>query len=205
MSDIQKAEKVLADLQAKRARLIARGVEIGDQRAAIAYDAHATGNAKAERRLAELHREAAEYESQLAGLDAAIKTATDRLAKAQQAEAERTDKAAANELRKALKQFVEQGDALDTALAAVVETSTAMSALINQIHALGSAAPTGQQWLTFGELAMHSQLMRTPWARSFRHLAPRERRSFGDLARGWQAGAENNNIAARLGEKETAA
>jgi hypothetical protein len=26
-------------LQAKRARLIARGVEIGDQRAAIAYDA----------------------------------------------------------------------------------------------------------------------------------------------------------------------
>jgi hypothetical protein len=56
---VEKAEKVIADLQAKRARLVARGVEIGDQRAAIAYDAHASGDAKAERRLADLHRERA--------------------------------------------------------------------------------------------------------------------------------------------------
>jgi hypothetical protein len=36
---VDKAEKVLADLQAKRTRLVARGVEIGDQRAAVAFDA----------------------------------------------------------------------------------------------------------------------------------------------------------------------
>ncbi len=57
---VENAEEVLADLRAKRARLVARGVEIGHQRAAIAYDAHASGDAKAEKRLAELHREAAE-------------------------------------------------------------------------------------------------------------------------------------------------
>ena len=33
MSAVRKAEAVVARLQAKRARLIARGVEIGDQRA----------------------------------------------------------------------------------------------------------------------------------------------------------------------------
>jgi len=39
MSDVRKAEAIVAQLQAKRARPVARGVEIGDQRAAIAYDA----------------------------------------------------------------------------------------------------------------------------------------------------------------------
>jgi hypothetical protein len=62
---IDKAEKVLNDLQAKHSRLVARGVEIGDERANIAYQAHATGDAKAEKRLAKLHREAAEHASLL--------------------------------------------------------------------------------------------------------------------------------------------
>jgi hypothetical protein len=90
-NSIAAAEATLADLQAKHARLIARGVEIGDHRAAIAYDAHATGDAKAEKRLAELHREAAEHASQLAGLDSAIKIAAEKLAKAKQAEAARAE------------------------------------------------------------------------------------------------------------------
>jgi hypothetical protein len=65
---IDKAEKVLNDLQAKHSRLVARGVEIGDERANIAYQAHATGDAKAEKRPAELNREAAEHASGLASL-----------------------------------------------------------------------------------------------------------------------------------------
>jgi predicted translin family RNA/ssDNA-binding protein len=80
---VNDAEKVLSELQSRRARLVANGVEIGDQRAAISYDAHVSGNAKAEKRLAELHREATEHASQLAGLDAAIKTAGEKLAQAQ--------------------------------------------------------------------------------------------------------------------------
>ena len=56
---VETAEKILTDLQAKRQRLVARGVEIGDQRASVAYDAHADGSAKDEKILADLHREAA--------------------------------------------------------------------------------------------------------------------------------------------------
>jgi hypothetical protein len=52
MSTVEKAEKVLSELQGKRTRLIARGVEVGDQRAAIAYDAHAAGDPKAEKCMA---------------------------------------------------------------------------------------------------------------------------------------------------------
>lgn len=93
-----KLKKFLTNLQAKHSRLVARGVEIGDERANIAYQAHATGDAKAEKRLAELHREAAEHASVLASLDAAIKTATEKLEKARQAEAQKADRASPPQL-----------------------------------------------------------------------------------------------------------
>jgi hypothetical protein len=76
-----------------------------------------------------------------------------------------------------------------------------MNATLNEIHALGQGSPNSSQWLTFGAMAMNSALMQTPWAREFRHLAPRERRTFADLDSGWAAGAERN-IAARLGEQK---
>jgi hypothetical protein len=83
-------------------------------------------------------------------------------------------------------------------LASVVETSARLNVVVNEIHALGHGAPSGQQWLSYGERAIHTALMQTPWARSFTPIAPRERRTFAGLAREWAGGAERA-VAARLG------
>jgi hypothetical protein len=63
--------------------------------------------------LAELNREAAEHASVLAGLDAAIKTATVRLEKAREAEALKADRAVATEVKKVAAEFVARASRLD--------------------------------------------------------------------------------------------
>jgi hypothetical protein len=191
---IRKAEKTLADLQAKRARFAARGVEIGDERAAIAYEAHASGDTMAEKRLAELHREAAKHASALAGLDAAIKTAGEKLAQAQQAEATRASKAAAGELRKELERFRAIGRELDVALAAISANGAALYESLGRIHTLGSAFPTGAQLHSLGYRCLLTAIAATPWRREFETIAPRER-DFSSLIETWAQTIESRLIA----------
>src|SRR5690242_18631209 len=83
---IEKAETVLAELEAKRAACVKRGTELADERAAVALDAH-TGNIKARKRLDEINTAIATHGSELASLGAAIKAAGERLQQAQAAEA----------------------------------------------------------------------------------------------------------------------
>jgi hypothetical protein len=202
---INDAEKVLSDLQATHARLIARGFEIGDERANIAYQAHTGNNAKAEKRLAELHREAAEHSSALAGLDAAIKTATAKLAKAQQDEAHSADRAAAKRLRTVCAEFSAAAELADAramefiaACQALEEAGAAMSA-----HNL---PPSGQQRISFFSRAVFTFLLNLPaaWRRQgdFPVLMHNERRTFSGPAKEWAAGAERI-IDAKLGEQTT--
>lgn len=203
MPNVKVAEKTLADLETKRTALIARGVALSEERQRISFAAHAGGDKEARKRLDAINAEAAVHASEVESIDAAIAEAKNHIATAQHAERTAADREAARELRKAFDQFVAQAAALDAALTLIAETSNAVTATLNAIHSLGSGAPTGQQWLVYGEMAMQSTLMRTPWARAFRHLAPRERRSFTSLVRGWQASAAPS-IAQRLGEQEAA-
>jgi hypothetical protein len=193
MSEIQKAERTLSDLQAKRARLSARGVGIGNERAAIAYEAHATGDTRAEKRLAELHRDAAEYESQIAGLDAAIKTASERLAQAKQDEASRAEREAAKRLRKTIAEFSAAAELAD---ARAMEFIAACQALEEAGAAMSQAGlpPTGQQRISFFGRAVFTFLLNLPaaWRRQgdFPVLMHNERRTFSGPAREWATGAE---------------
>ena len=196
MNDIEVAEKTLAALTDKRDRALARTEAIADERQAIGFAVHADGDQKARKRLDQLNIDAATITSELASIDAALLEAQSRLDTAKNAEATKADRQRAAELRKTYNTFIELSAELDAALALVVENAGAMKATVDRIHALGGGAPTGQQFLTFGELALQSSLMQTPWARAFRHLAPRERRSFTALARDW-----SGNVAARLGDQ----
>jgi hypothetical protein len=138
--------------------------------------------------------------SQLASLDAAIKTAADRLAKAQQAEAEHADKAAAKELLKELERFRAIGRELDTALAAVSTNGNALYQSLTKMHSLGSAFPSGQQLHSLGHRCLLTAIAATPWKREFELVPPRERRSFTALIDLWAATIETN-VGAR--EKQT--
>ena len=96
-SDVEKAQEVLADLNAQREALIARGQELEQRRQEIAFKAH-TGS-KAERaQLDQINSEAITHDYELKSLDAAIAEATKRLAAADQAEALAQDRENARSL-----------------------------------------------------------------------------------------------------------
>jgi hypothetical protein len=59
---------------------------------------------------------------------------------------------------------------------------------VDALHLTGCAAPTAQQWLTFGGLAVTSFTMQLPVRVDRDFLAPRERRTFAELSSGWHAG-----------------
>jgi hypothetical protein len=201
---VEKAEAILADLEAKRAAHIQKGVELQGERAALGYDVHAANNQKARKRLDELNRESAEHASELSSIDAAIGAANERLAAAQRAAAISGDRQNALELREALKEFIECGVSLDEVCAALADEGMALRAALNRMHVLGSPFPTHEQVNVLGTNAILTALAVTPWKREFRTLAPRERRTFGALVREWAARIEANNIKPRLGEGEPA-
>ena len=72
MIDLETATKTLAELEQKQVRLMARGVELGDERSQIALAAH-TGDANARKRLDALNREISTHYSEVDGLHSAIK------------------------------------------------------------------------------------------------------------------------------------
>jgi hypothetical protein len=196
MSDLEKAQEVVTKLEAKREACIRRGTELQDERATLAYSAHANNDAKAKTRLEEVHTAIATHASELASLDAALKAAADRLEKARQHETQKADRAAAGELRKELARFRELGGQLDVALAAVSTNGAALYECLGKIHALGSQFPTGQQLHSLGYRCLLTAIAATPWKREFETVAPRERRSFSDLIETWAA-----TIESRLGEQ----
>ncbi|HZC56699.1 MAG TPA: hypothetical protein VE396_11750 [Xanthobacteraceae bacterium] len=200
-AELKKAEATAAQLEAKRIKLIARGVEIGDQRANVSYDAHASDNPKARAKLDAINAEIVVHASELASIEAAQKTAANRIATIKHQLAIAEDQAQARELREAVKVFVAAGEDLDEVLALLVTTSTAWREALYKVHSLGSAFPSDQQVLVLGSAAVSTSLMLTPFKRDFQHLAPGERRNAADLSRTWAATIERN-IKLRLGETE---
>jgi rubrerythrin len=75
MSDLKKAEAIVAQLEQKRIKCIARGTELADERANVALAAH-TGDAVARKKLDSLNRESAEHASELQSLDAPLLAAS---------------------------------------------------------------------------------------------------------------------------------
>src|SRR5262249_22398993 len=187
----------------ERAACVQRGVELADERANVALDAH-TGNAKARKRLDEINAAIASHASELASYDAALKVAGERLRDAQAAEAREQDKANAKALRGEIKTLLAASELADEALAQLVVAGNALKAAIDQINALGFPHPTHMQLLTHGERVCKTVLMQTPWARGFEHIAPGDRRQFSDIIPQWAAMLERA-VAEKLGEKAVAA
>ncbi len=201
-TDVEQAATTLADLQDKRSRLFDRAKELARERQEISYSAH-TGDERAREALDKCIAEIVSHDHLVASVEAAIVEATHRLDAAQRIVDQAADREAARELQRAYNGFVELSAELDAALGLVVANAQALKAAVDEIHRFGGGAPTGQQFLTFGELAINAALMATPWARGFRHLAPRERRTFAELARGWTGGHAAAKLAERLGEQQT--
>jgi hypothetical protein len=68
---IEKYQNMIADLERKRDDCVKRGTELSDERANTALGAH-TGDAKAAKRLQEIHTALTTQGSELASFDAAL-------------------------------------------------------------------------------------------------------------------------------------
>jgi hypothetical protein len=200
---VEKAQQVLAELNAKREELIAHGQELDEQRQAISFEAH-SGNKAQRAKLDEINSECLTHDYELKSLDAAIQEATKRLAAADAAEALAADKENARALRAVVDKFVAHAIAIDDAFTAMVKEANALSKTLIEIHSLGCSFPSYDQLNSLGARALGTAIMQTPWKRDFDHLAPSARQSFPKLVSDWAARIESNHVAPRIGELKVA-
>jgi chromosome segregation ATPase len=210
MTDVENAERAVATLEDKRKHWVQKAITLADERNQIAYAAHVEHDQKAVKRLDAVNTELAKLATEQASIEAALAESQQRLEAARQAAAETADKANAEQLRGKLAQFTELGAQIDDALFDVVQAINAMVPLLHEMHQLGQAAPTSEQFRINGCMAIKTALQELPqvWVRDFefQRLAPNQKKRFGDLCAGWSAMIERQ-IAERFGEpqRETAA
>ena len=196
-TSVADAEQVIANLESKRAALIERGKELATIRASLAYSALADGDDKSRAKLDKLNIEAATHNSEVAAVEAAIKTANERLAVARNHEAKQADRASARELSVVLDQFTRTAAELDRVLADVARLGHALHQIQVQMAQLGSPVPNGAQLDSLGFRCLLTACAATPWHRHFQVLAPHERRSFSDLIAIW-TDTNRKHLASRL-------
>jgi hypothetical protein len=198
---IDAAQAAIANLTAKRDVLVTRGQELATIRASVAFKALSEGDATSRRKLDEINRESVVHDHELASIDAALVTARQRLEAAQRHEARMADRAKAEALRAALKQFCDHAAGVDSALDVLVESSIGLEQSLREMHQCGSAFPSDAQLLSLGSRVLLGALSRTTFRREFAAVPPLERnRSMVAIARQWAETIERN-IAQRLGDQ----
>jgi hypothetical protein len=183
---LEAAEQMLAGLDAALLRLKARGVELEDERTNIALAAHAGKDAKARKRLDELNLLIGTHGSEVTSLMIAV-AAQEKVVQQAKAEEQRAeDRDSALKLRDQYKRFVKLADVADEHLRSFVAAAGEIKKTVDAIHAINpGSAPTAQQLLVFGEMAVRAAVMQTMWTHSVEFLAPNQRHTFPRLARGW--------------------
>ena len=197
------AEHAIANLQAKRDALLARGTELATIRASVAYKALNDDDAAAKQKLDQINKESVTHSHELASVEAALVTARQKLEAAQQHAAKQAEREQAKELRAALRQFSQHAAGVDGALEVLVAACNGLQAALNAIHRCGSNFPTDAQLQSMGGRVLLGALGKTPFRRNFETLPPLERdRSMARIADQWFATVERG-VKQRLGEQTT--
>jgi hypothetical protein len=208
MSDVEKFENMIRDLERKREKCVQRGTELADERANVALSAH-TGDNKAGKRLAEIHVALTTQSSELASFDAALKAAAARLVAAQQVETQAANRQRAEEMRKVVAELGECFPYLDRHLTEAARALIAIHDGIAKLHQAGFAFPSESQlrlglttvlqsWAHGLPRSLHDQLRD-----GFEFLAPGRRQTASEY---WAAISPSldNQITQRLGKTESA-
>jgi hypothetical protein len=182
MNDITKFEGITTEITRKREACVKRGTELADERASVALGAH-TGDAKAAKRLTEIHNALALHSSELASLDAAVKAAGEKLAAAERAEVRAADRQKAEEARKLVKELGECFPFLARHLAEAARALIAINDGFEELRKMGFASPTPDMVRLNICAIVQTWAMRLPkhWHNElrdgFRFLAPHERKT----------------------------
>jgi flagellar biosynthesis chaperone FliJ len=206
LTAVECVQKTLSSLADKQDRAAQRLREIEQERAQIAYAAHAEGDVKAIKRLEQLAHDAAGIAAEALSVETAIAEAHRRLDGAKQNEARAAEQERIKKVREVLVAFVACGNELDEIMRDLAEQGPQMQQLITQLHVLGVSVPSHNQWDVFGYQSLLTALANTIWHHRFEHLPPNQRRSFKALTDGWAATILNSlGEPDQIKEKEDAA
>jgi hypothetical protein len=201
MTEVEKCETIITELERKRAACMQRGTELAAERDGIALAA-CTGDAKSVKRLAEIHAAIAVQSSELATFDAAKKAAGEKLVVAQRAAAQEEDRKAARRLRTVAQRMKQRGKNLDAALAIVIDELVGLKTDVDEIHRFcGLQFPSHQQRDVFSYHALLTALKRTSFDRRFEPISSVNHITFRALTANWGVTLEKN-VAARLGDSD---
>jgi len=186
MTEVEKAELTVRNLENIRKHILVEQAELADERQRVSFAAH-TGDKKSRTRLDEINIAAAKFASEFASIEAAIIEAGNRLEAAKVTEASAADRAQALLLKEAVAEFVEAGNELDASLEDMAFHANAMSDVLNRLHQLGAASPRTEQLRVLGAHCFKSALMKTPWKKEleFEHIPAHKLQSFKALVSTW--------------------
>jgi hypothetical protein len=181
----EQARTVIGDLEDKLAAASATEIELATDARRISYSALSDGDEGARKALAKIDGDEVKLRQTQKHLRDALAEAKRRLAESERAEererlAENAEKANAIGER-----LVERARKIDEAFAVISEESNAFMSDITALAPLGLSNPRVEQYRVLGAIAANTALMFTPL--KIQHMAPRERRSFSELAAGWRA------------------
>jgi hypothetical protein len=179
---VSEAERVLGDLEKRKAGLLEQ--RAADDRAlnACSYQAHAHGAKEALAELDRVTENILRRDTALKSINAAIVEAAERVKAAQAIEAQAAHREIAKELLARAASLTTLAQTLDDANAVRVEASRAIAEELTQMrslaHEIGLHAPSHEQYLALGSRAEQTVTMATPWAREIgEHLPPNQRRT----------------------------
>jgi len=194
---VAEAEATLHLLQAKHAELQASAEQLAVARREAAFEAH-TGS---DHRLVSVARAVRENAADIETIGFAIHEAGNRVMIAKAFELEAADKANAAKILETCAQLEKAGRELGDAARTFSETSRQVTGLIAQLHSLGIASPSGEQYRVFGSAALKTMIAGSVWARDYPAIAPGERKTFDGLILGWTQGIRAR-VRGRIGAKE---
>jgi hypothetical protein len=170
--------EILAGLEAKLAEATGRATELQTERRRISFAAN-TGDAAARKALDAANAASGSIAIEIENLQSAIDEAKRRVDAAERGEVR---EALAENARRAVtigEHIKQRGRKLDELANGLFAEAEALREDLATLHGLGCAYPSHFQLQSLGERALKSAAMASPF--KIEHLAPRERRSFGEM------------------------
>jgi chromosome segregation ATPase len=203
MNEVNKYQEALGRLQDKRAKLIERSSKLAEERAAISFEAHASEDERAQRRLKQIHQDIVSQESELASIDAAIATATEKLRFAESEHAREQDRTEALAARAMLHELMDNGAKLNEAMAQLVSELDRQKLLFEQLRALGVQNPQPDMIRVKSAHCVSTALMLSGIQKQIgsEFLSPAQRADFQTLYARW-AEAIDRELSRRIGDEK---
>lgn len=188
MTDLEKASAVVADLEARRAAVVAQQDKAAEDRRGVAFAAIVDGKEAAMRQLGKINDFAIKAATELASLDAALVEARRRVAEAEAAEALAAEKEKMRGVATVTTALRAHAVKLDELLIALVAEYEALISGVVELQQAGFSQPSLALMAVNAPRAVQSALIGTNLESE--RIPPLQRHTFAELVSAWVAHAD---------------